>query len=146
MRARVLLIALTVCANLLAQPATMAGFSDEGTFVLYAHEGPLARLTFQWKPTRHLTSRVVLSLGGQSAVSPLIITPDADGRWLKVTDESPTSKAVWEREGENIKFDSPDRKGKGRWPKDALTFDSWTPPLIALALRRFDVTGDNPQT
>jgi putative CocE/NonD family hydrolase len=146
MRARMLLIALTVCAKVLAQPATLAGFSDEGAFVLYANEEPLARFTFQWKPDGNFTSRVVLSFGGQSPTSTLAITPDSDGRWIKVIDESPTSKAIWEREGENIKFDSPNKKGNGRWPKDALTFDSWTPPLIALALRRFDATGENPQT
>src|SRR5262245_23513406 len=84
MRARILLIALAAYAKMPAQPATMAGFSDEGAFVLYANEEPLARLTFQWKPDGHFTSRVVLSFGGQSATSTVSITPDADGRWLKV--------------------------------------------------------------
>jgi putative CocE/NonD family hydrolase len=141
-----LLIALIVCVRAWAQPASMAGFSDEGAFILYANEEQLARVAFQWKPDGSFESKGVLSLAGQSVTGTLTITPDADGRWTKVVVDYPSHKITWEREGKTFHVTFPDRKGNGAWPEDALTFESWTPPLISLALRRFDAAGESRQT
>jgi putative CocE/NonD family hydrolase len=138
--------ALIVCARALAQPASMAGFSDEGAFLLYVNEERMGRLTFQWKPDGSFESKVLLSMAGQSLSSTVVITPDAQGRWVKASTEAPAYKTVWQREGETFKFKSPNRDANGHWPPDVLTFEFWTPPLMSLALRRFDASGESRQT
>ncbi len=129
-----------------AQPATLAGFSDEGTFILYANEERVGRLTFQWKADGTFARSVAISLGGQSTGETMVLTPDGEGRWIKAVMESAQHKTVWEREGKTLKFATRDRNGKGQGPEDALTFETWTPPLITQALRRFDKTGESRQT
>jgi putative CocE/NonD family hydrolase len=125
----------------------MAGYSDDGVFILYANEEPLARVTFQWKADGSFNSKMVLSIAGQTATGGLTLTPDAAGRWIKAIDTSPTRIITWEREGENIKVEAPGvMSGHGNFPEDILTFESWTPPLVTLALRRFDSAGEPRQT
>jgi len=146
MRPRSLLILIPLCIRAWAQPATLAGFSDEGAFILYANEERVGRLTFQWKADGTFQSKLVISLGGQSTDGTLVVTPDAEGRWIKATLEQPSRKLVWERKDQAYTFTSPDMSGNGKWPENALTFETFTPPLISQALRRFDKTGEVRQT
>jgi putative CocE/NonD family hydrolase len=125
-----------------AQPATLAGFSDEGAFLLYANEERIGRLTFQWKQDGTFASKVVVSLAGQSLSATVSLSPDAEGRWTKAVLEDPANQTVWDREGKTYTFKMPGTSGNGKWPEEALTFETWTPPLISLALRRFDKSGD----
>lgn len=146
MRVGLLLIPLLYCGRALAQPASLAGFSDDGAFVLYANEERLARLDFHWKSDGSYESKVNLSFAGQSVSSALTLTPDAEGRWVKAIDDEPSRRIVWEREGAWYKYETRDRKGRGNWPENVLTFETWNPPLITQALRRFDSAGDSHQT
>src|SRR5580692_10057646 len=145
MHSRPLLIGLFVCVRVWAQPATLAGFSDEGAFLLYANEERVGQLTFEWKPDGTFASKATVSLSGQSVHVTLNLTPDAEGRWTKAVLEDPASKTVWEREGQTFTYKMPGISGYANWPKDSLTFETWTPPLISLALRRFDKSGDAKQ-
>ena len=125
------------------QPVTLAGFSDQGAFLLYANEDRIGRLAFQWKPDGAFTGTTTLSLGGQSTEQSVTITPDAQGRWVRAV----ADKSVWERTGDSYKLTSPELSFEGgRVPKEALTFETWTPPLMSLALRRFDRAGEKRQT
>jgi putative CocE/NonD family hydrolase len=146
MRLRPLLTLTLLGVRAWAQPATLAGFSDKGAFILYANEERVGRLTFQWKADGMFESKGVVSLAGQSVNWTMALTPDAEGRWIKAVLEEPTSKTVWERKGKTYRFTSPDRSDDEQWPEDAITFEPWTPPLITLALRRFDRTGEPSQT
>jgi putative CocE/NonD family hydrolase len=146
MRSCPLLIVTFLGVRAWAQPATLAGFSDDGSFLLYLNEERVGRLTFQWKADGTFESKGVLSLGGQSLSGSMVITPDAEGRWTKAVLEDPSHKTVWEREGKSYTFTSPDMSGNGKWPEDVLTFETWSPPLISLALRRFDLTAGATQT
>jgi hypothetical protein len=146
MRFRPLLIVAFLGVRAWAQPATLAGFSDEGSFFLYLNEERVGRLTFQWKADGTFESKGVLSLGGQSLSGSMVLTPDGEGRWTKAVLEDPSRKTVWEREGKTYTFTSPDMSGNGKWPEDVLTFETWSPPLISQALRRFDLTAGATQT
>lgn len=56
-------------------------------------------------------------------------------------------KHVWERNGRVYKLTSPDLSfDAGNAPANTLTFETWTPPLISQALRRYDKTGEKRQT
>ena len=123
-----------------SQPATLAGFSDEGSFVLYVNEERVGSLTFQWKADGTFESKGSLIIAGQSVTGTMAVTPDIEGRWIKALLEDATRTRVWEREGSTITFTSPNRKGKGTWPEDVLTFQTYTPPLISQALRRYDMS------
>jgi putative CocE/NonD family hydrolase len=145
MRSWPLLIAL-LAARAWAQPAALSGFSDEGAFLLYVNEERIGRFTFQWKVDGTFESKTVVSLGGQSVSGAMSLTPDAEGRWIKAVIESPSGGRVWEREGATISFTAPDKSGKGTWPEDVLTFETYSPPLISQALLRYNLTEGGRQT
>src|SRR5260370_13445248 len=146
MRCRPLPIVALLCVRAWAQPATLAGFSDEGAFILYVNEERVGRLTFEWKADGTFESKLTMSLAGQSADGIVVLTPDAEGRWIKAVVDDPSHKIVWERKGKSYRYTSPDRSDDQQWPEDALTFEPWTPPLITLALHRFDRNGEARQT
>src|SRR5437016_9701593 len=127
MRAWPLLIVTLLGVRAWAQPATLAGFSDAGAFILYANEERVGRLTFQWKADGAFNSKITVSLAGQSSDGTMVLTPDAEGRWIKAVLDHPSRKIVWEREGKTYTFTAPDRSGNGKWPDDVLTFETWTP-------------------
>src|SRR5579859_5983932 len=129
-----------------AQPASMHAWSDEGVFDIYANEERAGRMTFHWTPDGKFESTTTMSIAGQTSVSSVTFTPDAEGRWTKAVLEEPSRKVVWEREGKEYKFTFPDKNGNAHGPDDVLPFESWTAPLMTLALRRFDARGDASQT
>jgi putative CocE/NonD family hydrolase len=144
MRCRPLLLVL-FCTRAWSQPASLAGFSDEGAFILYANEERLGRLTFQWKANGSFESRMSMAFAGQTTSSTVSLTPDTEGRWTKAVLEDPSSRTTWTRDGQDITFTSPERTLHGRWPENSLTFETWTPPLFTQALRRFDGKGEDTQ-
>jgi uncharacterized protein len=141
------LIVILLSVQAWAQPATLAGFSDQGTFLLYVNEERIGRATFQWKADGTFESSGSMTVAGQSVTGTVAITPDAEGRWIKaVLQENSTPTRVWQREGSTLSFTSPDKNGSGTWPPDVLTFETYTPPLISQALRRYDLNKRGKQT
>src|SRR5258708_4322724 len=96
MRSRPLLLATLLGVRAWAQPATLAGFSDNGAFVLYVNEERLGRLTFEWKADGAFESKLTMSLAGQSADGIVVLTPDAEGRWIKAVVDDASPQNVWE--------------------------------------------------
>src|SRR5206468_5248096 len=80
-----------------AVPASMAGFTDEGTFAVYKDEDRLATMTFKWHTDGTFNNKIVLSFGGQTVNSSLKITPDAHGCWTKIQIDSPRGAMTIER-------------------------------------------------
>src|SRR5215472_14178222 len=95
MRLGILMLSVVLRAG--AQPATLAGFSDEGAFTLYCNEENVGRLTFQWKADGSFHSKITVLFAGQSVEGNLTIEPDAEGRWVRAVDEAASKKWLWER-------------------------------------------------
>jgi len=146
MRLRPHLIVILLAGRAWAQPTTLAGFSDQGSFVLFVNEERVGKLTFQWKADGTFDAKVSLSTAGQTISGTVALTPDAEGRWIKATVEDPANKRAWEREGSTITLTSPEKNAKGMFPEGVLTFETYTPPLISQALRRFDMSKGSKQT
>jgi putative CocE/NonD family hydrolase len=129
------------------QPATLAGFSDSGTFAIYANEDRLGTLAFEWKPNGSFEAKVVIAIDKQEAVSTVSLTPDAEGRWVKAVLRGlrDSTTTTWESDGKTLHFTSSDTNGKGDWPLDSLTFEGYTPPLMTQALRRYDAAAGGAQ-
>lgn len=142
---RILLPLFFVCTSAFSQPASMAGFSDQGAFTVYVNEEKFGRFTFTWKSDGAFTSDTKITYAGQTVGGTLTITPDSEGRWMKAVAQD-SKKHAWERKGEDYKFTFPDNDGTMHGPPDMLTFETWTPPLMSLAFRRFDKSGDARQT
>ena len=51
-------------ATALAQPASLAGVKDEGTFLLYQNETRLATVDCKWQPDGSLEIKSTLSMAG----------------------------------------------------------------------------------
>ena len=146
MRFRPILIAALLSVRAWGQPATLAGFSDQGAFILYVNEERIGRVTFHWKADGAFESTATVSLGGQSASGTVALKPDAEGRWIEAIVDNPDNKLLWKRDGKNITLTSPETNATGHWPEESVTFENWTPPLISQALRRFDKSGESLQT
>jgi len=146
MRVGWVFLVAAACTDVHAQPASMAGWSDEGTFNIYANEERAGRMTFRWTPDGKFESTTTMFIAGQTSVSSVNLTPDSEGRWIKAVLDEPARKVVWERDGRQYKFTFPDKNGNAKGPDDVLTFESWTPPLMTLALHRFGAKGDASQT
>ena len=78
-----ILLPFLVCTSAFSQPATMAGFSDQGAFTIYVNEEKFGRFTFTWKSDGAFTSDAKITYAGQTVGGTLTITPDSEGRWIK---------------------------------------------------------------
>jgi hypothetical protein len=78
-----------------SQPATLAGFSDSGTFAFYANEDRLGTLTFEWKPNGSFEAKAVIAIDKQESVSTVSLTPDAEGRWVKALLRGSKDTTTW---------------------------------------------------
>ncbi|MCU1237039.1 MAG: hypothetical protein JWP63_5006, partial [Candidatus Solibacter sp.] len=123
---------------LVARAAALAGFSDEGVFLLYFDQERAGRLTFQWKPDGTFTSTSVLAMGGDSTRFTVKVTPDSGGRWLTASYESALGKTVVERKGGELTIAFPNGSGRGTAPEGLLVFDDLSPALISQALLLYD--------
>ena len=65
-------------------PASLAGFSDSGTFYLYKNEERLMTITFTWKADGSFKNDSTLSFAGQTVKQSLTISPDKEGSWTAI--------------------------------------------------------------
>jgi hypothetical protein len=56
------------------------------------------------EPDGTFDSKTVMALFGQTVTYTMVITPDTEGRWLKVIIDSPTRKSVFQREEKTIRL------------------------------------------
>ena len=146
MRASILMAAALLTAPAWAQPVSLAGFSDAGSFIGYINEERITRSTFVWKPDGTFQTETVISIAGQSWTGLVSLTPDSQGRWIKASYDHNVGKTVVEREGNNVTITSPHVSGKGTMPPDVLVFQDDSPALISQALLRYDRQKGGRQT
>jgi putative CocE/NonD family hydrolase len=121
-----------------ALPTPLSGFSDSGTFGIYKNEERLAVIDFRWQEDGSYENKAVLSLAGQTVKMALKITPDKDGRWLKIADDGPRGPATVEREGSVAKRTFQGKTTTTNLRPDTTIFDNMSPALLSQAIRQYD--------
>lgn len=129
-----------------AVPASLAGYSDEGTFALYRNEDPLATITFKWQTDGTFENRLVLSMAGQSVTTTMKIVPNKEGRWQSITMETPLGPMVFVREGNIVKRTFKEKSETVELKANAVLFENFAPALITQAVRAYDKAKGGKQT
>jgi len=119
-------------------PASLAGFSDSGTFFLYKNEERLMTINFTWKADGSFQNNSVLSFAGQTVKQSLTITPDKAGYWTSIKQTSPRGDVDIVRESGVAK-----RTMNGKTItinlKNATTlFENYSPALLSQTLHAYD--------
>jgi putative CocE/NonD family hydrolase len=129
-----------------ALPASLSGFSDEGTFHLYKNEDKLATITFKWQSDGSFENKSTMSMAGQTVKQSLSITPGKDGRFTKIAMETPLGPMTLEREGETARRTVKGKTETVTIKSGAVLFDNFSPALISQAVRLYDKAKGGKQT
>lgn len=128
-----------------AQPASLSGFQDEGTFFLVLNENKLATLRFVWNPDGSFHTWSSLTMAGQTVDEEFQVTPDESGRWARFTMDTPMGQAVAVRSGDMLTRTLKDKSTTVQIKPDSLLFDNKSPALISMAIRRYDAAAGGKQ-
>jgi putative CocE/NonD family hydrolase len=129
-----------------ALPLALSGFEDEGSFSLYQKETRLATMTFKWRTDGSFESKATLSLGGQSVNFSTKVTPDKDGRWVKVAVESPRGPETIERTGGVVTRKFKEKVETVNLKPGTGLFESFSPALMTQFVRAYDRAKGGKQT
>jgi putative CocE/NonD family hydrolase len=129
-----------------ALPLPLSGVKDEGVFFIQQKEARVATITFKWQPDGAYEGKVVISLAGQTVNSAVKITPDKDGRWVKIAVESPRGPMTFERTGGVVKKTFKDKVETTNLKPDCGLFESFSPALTSQLVRRYDQAKGGKQT
>lgn len=121
-----------------ALPASLAGFTDSGTFYLYKDQDRLVTMSFTWKPDGSFESNSELTLGGASVKESTAVTPDKDGRWEKIVIKSATGDTTVVRKGGVAERTYKGKTTTVEVKPNAVLFANFSPALMSLAVRTYD--------
>jgi putative CocE/NonD family hydrolase len=129
-----------------ALPLPLSGYQDEGVFLVYQREARLATVTFKWRPDGSYESKTTISLAGQTVDQSVRITPDKEGRWVKIAVESPRGAMTFEREGGVAKKTFKDKVETIDLKPGAGLFEAFPPVLLTQQVRLYDQAKGGKQT
>jgi putative CocE/NonD family hydrolase len=121
-----------------ALPAPLSGFKDEGVFRIYQKETQIATITFKWQADGGFENKCTLSIAGQSADFATKITPDKDGRWVTIRQETPRGPITVERSGDVAKYTFQDKVETVKLKPDCSLFENFSPALSTQLVRLYD--------
>ena len=127
-------------------PVSLAGFADDATFYLFVNEERLATLESQWKSDGSLETTSTVAMAGQTVTRRMSITPDQDGRWQRITAESPLGPITLERDGTTARRTIKEKVDTIEMKAGAVLFENMTPALMSLAVRQYDHAKGGKQT
>ncbi len=128
-----------------ALPLPLSGFKDEGVFQLYQRETRLATITFKWQDDGAFRSKCTISLAGQSVDQSIQITPDKDGRWLKIEQKTPLGPITLERRGGVATYTFKDKVETINLKPDCILFENFCPALMTQVVHRYDAAKGGKQ-
>ncbi len=128
----------TLSLPLFSQPAPLAGFKDEGIFLLYVNEERVATVKFKWQKDGSFENEAVLSMAGQNVTITLNIAPDKDGRWAQILMKSPRGPTTTVREGDVARRTFQEKTEIVNIKAEARLFDNYSPALMSQAVRLYD--------
>lgn len=119
-------------------PVSMSGFADKGEFQLFVNEDPIVTSTFEWRSDGLFEEKFVLSMAGQKVETTMKFTPDEEGRLMKLEAKTPQGDQLFERKGTTLTFKFKEKTTSLTLRKDCVPFENFSPPLMGLAVRRYD--------
>jgi hypothetical protein len=143
---RALICGLLAALPVLAQPAPLSGFKDEGVFLLYVNEDRVATLKFQWQADGNFHNQAVISIAGQTVTITDTIVPDSDGHWVKITTQSPQGPVTAVREGDVARRTFKEKTEIVNLKPGAVLFGNYAPALMSQAVRLYDKAKGGKQT
>jgi putative CocE/NonD family hydrolase len=129
-----------------ALPVTLAGYSDEGTFFIFKNEERLVTLEFTWKAEGTFENKSTIEMGGQTVTQRLQVEPDNDGRWKKITQDTPLGPLTLERDGSVATRKLNERVDTINMKPETVLFENMSPALMSLAVRHYDQAKGGKQT
>ncbi len=138
MLARAAVIGAVLCAGAYAQPASLAGFKDEGTFHLFVNEERIGTMKFKWSSDGAFQNEAVLSMAGQSVTTVDTITVDAEGRWTRLEIKAPTGTVTAVREGDTARRTFKEKTEIIKVKPGSVLFANYGPALMGMAVRNYD--------
>lgn len=129
-------------------PASLAGPADEGTFVVYVEDDPLATIEHVWKADGSYRAVAMLTYGGETVEQSLAIEVDGEGGWTRVVADSIGHPATIVRDGGHVTVTH--RTGTESLEIEPGTvllasFENFSPALVRQVLRRYDVAAGGTQ-
>jgi putative CocE/NonD family hydrolase len=129
-----------------ALPLPLSGFQDEGIFLVCQNEVRLVTITFKWQADGTYEGKSTLSLAGQTVHQSVKITPDKDGRWVKIDNDTPLGPMTFERNDGVAKKTHKDKTETFNLKPDTGLFESFSPALTTQLVRRYDQAKGGKQT
>jgi uncharacterized protein len=124
-------------------PATLAGFEDSGTFVIFYNEEQIGSQEWGWKEGGGFESHSRMQVAGQKIEASAEIAPDPEGRWERMTFRSAIGTRCITRNGtavtHSLKRASINKTSTFETEAGAVLFDGNSLALISQALRLYDV-------
>ena len=140
----ILMAAAAVTA--LAQPASLAGIKDEGTFLLYQNEDRIVTMKCKWQADGSLEVENIIAMGGQSVTSTTTIAVDKDGLWTTIVQKAPTGTVTLTREGDKARRTFKDKTEIIDIKPGARLWHNFGPVLISHAVLLYDKAKGGKQT
>lgn len=128
-----------------AVPATLAGFSDAGTFYIFKGEERIVTVDFTWKDDGSFENRSTLTLGGQTVKTSFTITPDRQGRWDQVEMKSPAGDVKLVRKDGSVAVTAQGKTTTAKLRADHLLFENFAPALMTQGIKAYDATKGGKQ-
>ncbi|HLJ46956.1 MAG TPA: CocE/NonD family hydrolase [Bryobacteraceae bacterium] len=124
-------------------PATLAGFEDCSTFVIFYNEERLGTQDSVWRADGSFESRSLMQVAGQSIEASAKIVPDTEGRWQKMTFQSAIGTRCINRTGTAVthtfKNANTEKTSTFETEAGAVLFEGNSMALISQALRLYSV-------
>ncbi|MCK4342844.1 MAG: CocE/NonD family hydrolase [Phycisphaerae bacterium] len=129
-----------------ALPASLAGFSDQGEFLIYKNEERVATIEFKWEPDGSYENKCTIEMAGQSVSMSFTITPGPDGIWQRLDAESPLGPITLEREGGVVRRTMKDEVNTIDMKPGAVLWENYAPALISQIVSQYDQAAGGEQT
>lgn len=119
-------------------PATLAGFEDEATLIIFVGDDRLGTMTSSWRKDGGYTATTELTVAGQKITRSTTITPDADGRWVEIRLTLPTGTLTVKREGTAATREFQGKTSTFETRDGVTLYDISSMASYAHTLRRYD--------
>jgi hypothetical protein len=130
----------------LAQPASLAGIKDEGTFLVYQNETRIVTSNCKWQTDGSLEIKSTIAMGGQSVTSTTRIALGKGGLWSTITDSGPAGTAILIRDGDKARRIIKDKTEIIDIKPGARLFHNFGPVLMGQAVVLYDKAKGGKQT
>lgn len=119
-------------------PATLAGFEDDATLLIFVGDDKLGTMTSSWRKDGSYTATTELTIAGQKVTRSTTITPDAEGRWAEIRLTLPSGTLSMKRDGTSVTREFQNKTSTFETRQDLTLYDISSMASFAQTLRRYD--------